>query len=774
VGAFPAKQLSWGKRAFLVFCSPVRSPSIKGVPMQDLQKAAPFREIGIFLATSLGLLALVFGDALVGRSLLAPVDIAPALWAHYRFVDPESNGVPQNHFVADQLAYDLPLQHLMHEAWRRGEIPWWNPYSYGGRPLLADAHCNGFDPIRIFVYVAVHDFVTAYNWVRASHWLWGSLGLFLLLRRAGNAAWLAGALALAGQLAGWKVQLFGHPWVEGALCWYPWLWLCWTSARVGPSLRAWVGGSLCVAAILLAGNLQSHACLPAFTVIVAWARAGRSGAAWRETLKNIAPSLLFGAAIAAPLLVAEIELFLRNVRPLGSPGRSFPLWNFPLALSAIHPWLLGTPRTGSYSVLGIGAFGFALWAGSAILPFAAIGLRRSGQPDEFRRVAIGLVLFYLLTVATPLHGFLYGRYAGLAVIGLLILAGRGVRSLVSSDNWRPASRWLGACAGAILILALHGDGFGRWIYPHFRERYTSMLKARLSTDGYGGRSERMRLSQAESVPAELSLRNPEVAFALATLILAAIVVISRSCHVRPFCAIVLALNLVAPILHARRFLPRANLERWERLSEGGEMQEHLMRLLKQNASGPLRLEETAATREIPRNPEDATAAVFPQEIASLYRTHVVHGYAALIPANACWSSSASGTTPENADVTLLRNGQLTVHPRRFQIEGQTTLPQVLTESLTSIELVLPSSGGARLIWRDTVYPGWRAVDAGTGQALVMRSAALSSLIEVPQGTTAVRLIYHPTHWNAGVCLTAVGGMILLFATMNGIALRRIR
>ncbi len=76
------------------------------------------------------------------------MDIAPAFWERFAFADPRSDGIPENQHLVDHLDYDLPLQHLMHEAWRRGEVPWWNPYTYGGRPLLADAHCNGANPNR--------------------------------------------------------------------------------------------------------------------------------------------------------------------------------------------------------------------------------------------------------------------------------------------------------------------------------------------------------------------------------------------------------------------------------------------------------------------------------------------------------------------------------------------------------------------------------------------------------------------------------------------------
>ena len=95
------------------------------------------RECGLFLLASLALCGVVFGDALLGRHLLAPVDIAPAVWSHYRFVDPGTNRIPANHHIVDQLGYDLPLQWTIYHAYRAGEIPWWDPYTYCGRPLLA-------------------------------------------------------------------------------------------------------------------------------------------------------------------------------------------------------------------------------------------------------------------------------------------------------------------------------------------------------------------------------------------------------------------------------------------------------------------------------------------------------------------------------------------------------------------------------------------------------------------------------------------------------------
>src|SRR6266480_4316706 len=105
-----------------------------------------------FVVAELVASAFAFHGALWGRELLAPLDIAPALFRNYRYIDSASSGIPANHHIIDQLTYDLPIQWTIYHACRHGEIPWWNPYSFCGRPLLADAHINGTDPFRLLLY----------------------------------------------------------------------------------------------------------------------------------------------------------------------------------------------------------------------------------------------------------------------------------------------------------------------------------------------------------------------------------------------------------------------------------------------------------------------------------------------------------------------------------------------------------------------------------------------------------------------------------------------
>ena len=154
-----------------------------------------------FLLAEIVACGFVFRDALWGGSPLAPLDIAPALFSKYQFLDPNLGGIPANHYLIDQLTYDLPLQHTIYKSLRQGEIPWWDAYNFAGRPLESDAHINGTDPIRWLLYLLM-PFESAYNWTRVLHSVLTGLGMLLLLQSWGFKPWVCLPLALAGQFAG--------------------------------------------------------------------------------------------------------------------------------------------------------------------------------------------------------------------------------------------------------------------------------------------------------------------------------------------------------------------------------------------------------------------------------------------------------------------------------------------------------------------------------------------------------------------------------------------
>jgi len=112
----------------------------------------PWREWGTFLSLNALLLAVLFWPALTGRALLAPLDIPANFFSKYRHLDPAADGIPKNHYVLDLIIGDLPRNVLVHEAWQRGEFPWWDPFTHRGRPLAAEANAvNASDPVKFIL-----------------------------------------------------------------------------------------------------------------------------------------------------------------------------------------------------------------------------------------------------------------------------------------------------------------------------------------------------------------------------------------------------------------------------------------------------------------------------------------------------------------------------------------------------------------------------------------------------------------------------------------------
>jgi hypothetical protein len=685
------------------------------------------KETTIFLLCSLLTCLAVFQDALWGESIAAPIDIAPALWKHYHHVDPNQGPIPKNHYTVDQLSYDLPLQYLMHQAWRSGEIPWWNPYSAGGRPLLADAHCNGTDPIRLLVYFTVSDFVLAYNWTLILHAIGTGVGVFLLLRAFGARPWVAGACALAAQWAGGYVLYVGHPWVRASFLYYPLLWMAWDRAWTARKRPSWVA-SLLVAAIFYSGNLQSHLYLPIFAACLTAGYAGRNWERWSRVVKLIAPAFLLGAMLAAPVLLPQIELYLHSVRPMGENPRLHWLESAAV-LCGIHPWASGTFRTLSIpSVSGGPSFHLAI--GGAFVILAVFGWARRSQSLTDRAVlttAGFLVLAFLLIAWTPLNPILYLRTAGLGILGLTVLAASGTESLLRCE--RVDRGWSRGVWIATALIVLGTGLLAHAIYPRFRAQAETMLLARADMDGYGGASRALRKFQAANFTAEVSPLNVECALNLIALALLGFAFVR--CQ-RRILATACVLSLVPLLSFAARFITKSPVATWARLLGEGPLQQRIMARIGANE------------RFIDTAPQDYLR-IFPQEISGLQRLHVAHGYAALLPP-AAGSLNFRGPALRSNDSEM-----------RFSWKnGSPETPTVITESLTSLRVGLDRPSDAVLVRRDTFYPGWR-VD---GEPLLPVEPGKVAGVLVLKGQRELHFVYQPAGMRWALASLLIGMAIL--------------
>ncbi len=709
------------------------------------------RAWGVWLLASVALALGLFHGALWGSRLLAPLDLAPALLAEYRWMDPEHSGIPANHYVIDQLTYDLPLQHTVYQAWRRGEVPWWDPYTFGGRPLLADAHVNGTDPVRLLCY-ALLPFAPAYNWTLILHWALSGAGLLVLLRRWGFSVTSSVGLALAGQCAGYHALFFGHPWNTGAFLYYPWLWVAWDVWLAERRRWAWPAAGLAVAGIFYAGNLQSHAYLVVFALVFVIGYGGRSASAWRRVLPLVAGTGALGALLAAPVLVAQVEFYRLSVRPVPVPLAPVAWLSGLASLTAFHPWALGTFRSLDLSkVFGQTGLGFALYLGSAAmalaLPGAVRGRARAPRP-EIWRTALGLVLAYLLILSTPLQALLYTRAAGLGVLGGLVLAALGIEVLRAETA---ARRGWGLGLGALALgttLVLNLTAFV--VYPRLLPRVLARFQQEAAGRSALSAAPALREFQARNLPREISVRNPETVLATLGLLAVAGLCLWPDWRRRPgVWPALLVLNLAPVALFYGRFLPNHPLRMWELLLAGGPEQR---RVAAELAGTPHRLREVAPT---------VYDQVFPNCLGHLAGVRVLHGYSALVPRSfltlppaeqEAWAArvaDATYTTPEpGRPVGRFDPPRPDRGPAAFQWQGAAPRAfRVEMVSLNEQRVTLEPGPAGTLLWTDTAYPGWRTELDGRPVPLRPVIPCFSEL-EVPASVTpaVLTLRYRPTGW----------------------------
>lgn len=695
-----------------------------------MQRFLPKFATATFVFLSLLLCLFVFGAGLWGQSLLAPLDLASALFPQYRFLDPASTGVPANHYLHDQLMYDLPVQRTIYQSYRRGEMPWWDPYTAGGHPLLADANVNGTDPIRALLYFLL-PFEMAYNWTLILRFVLCGLGMFLLLRHWNFPTITCALLAVTYQFSSVFAFHFGHPWVQAPFVYYPFLWLAWEKRR--PVLAA-----LLVACVFFAGNLQAHAYLAVFAL------AYLIGTGWRQSLPAVAASVAVGACLAAPILLPEIELFLISSRPI---LHSLPVaWlGGVVSLAAVYPWMLGTFRT-----LDLGKLvetsnaGFHLFIGSAGFVLAALGAR--GR-HPLRHTALMLVGSYFVIMSTPLRDFLYDRSAPLGVMGLTVLAAIGLNALSQAGQ-----RWARFTLILAVVLALGTNLMAFVVYPRIKDRVRQTVEQRVAQAYFGEKGRPLRMFQIENFPREISFQNPETVLATGSLLLLAAMMWRPGW--RKAAPVLLALNLIPVLLYCHRFVPRAPVEQWQRLQAGGPAQRRVTAVL---ADTNFRLLDDAPTSE---------DKLFPCNLPLLYRVRTVHGFWSLMLPSLCWppATEHSKYRAQLADYVYagaaLRK-LATPGLARFQWSpAQRRAFAVEETGLNTIRVEFQAGAAGNLLWTDTPCPGWTArVD---GQPVAIQFTAPSfNRIEIPATAQTLALCYRPTwFWpSLGIC---GAGLLALF------------
>jgi hypothetical protein len=429
--------------------------------------------------------AIFFAPELFGGRVAATANMA--LWRPWmEQATPEQRAAP-SHNPDCNLSY-YPRRFVLHETWREGVLPFWNPYSFCGTPFLADPQAAVFYPPNWLLLPWSP--ATQLGWFLFLHVAWGGIGVLVLARRAGApvpiAALAGGAFALNEHF----VKHFGQPPFLATASWLPWALVAALDVVERPTFRRTARLALAGALLFLAGQPQI-ALLGAWSaaLVVAVAIAARRAEPVPVIAAVAGAGALAGLLVGAQLL-PTLDLASRSARavlPYASvvSGAFHPVDAIRFAV----PEFFGTPLTrDEWSPLFPRGDGFylrnqlnSLFAGTPVFALALWGMtasrtRRAALPFTVLFVASGLVAF-----GSPLARLAYDvlpgfRFSRVDRAGSLVVLAQIVPAALAAWDLARARGAARRVFGAAIVVAAVA---GAWLV----ERAGAELPSRLGADG---------------------------------------------------------------------------------------------------------------------------------------------------------------------------------------------------------------------------------------------------------------------------------------------------
>ncbi|HSS45519.1 MAG TPA: hypothetical protein VLO07_09275, partial [Thermoanaerobaculia bacterium] len=297
----------------------------------------------------------------------------------------------------DLVAYKLPMEKAIHDAYARRRLPVWMAEISGGRPLLPNPNAGALYPVRPLL--APLPFALAMRVYPVLHWVAAGVGMIFLLRLIGvsrSSAWLG---AVTYGFSGVVVSEVFFPHLHPGAALLPWiLWQTHRAASGGPGRL--VGLSVLLALDFLSADVFTLllAVLGAFLWILLETPAGDRPPA----LLRFGLALGLGGLLAAPQIVATALWIPDTQRAVtGIPLEDALLYSLsPLRLlELVVPYPFGATWTGERPLIWATAVFHqktqGLFSTIYVGAFAVIGAaacRRGSRGVRFARVLLSLAL----------------------------------------------------------------------------------------------------------------------------------------------------------------------------------------------------------------------------------------------------------------------------------------------------------------------------------------------------------------------------------------------
>jgi hypothetical protein len=298
----------------------------------------------------------------------------------------------------DLVAYNLPMEKAIHDAYTRRRLPVWISEISGGRPLMPNPNAGALYPLRPLL--ALVPFPFAVRLFPVLHWALAGIGTIGLLRAIGVSAAATWIGAVTYVFSGVVASEAFFPHLMPGMALLPWILL--VVARSLPPVAKVLTLSILFALEILSGDAFQIPLALASAFLWVWLETG--GLERGRLLVLLSCAVLLGAVLAAPQILATALWIPETQRAVtGLKLEDSLLYSLsPLRLlELVVPYPFGATWTADPSLLWTttvfhqktGGLFVSVYAGA----FAVIGAT-AARPGRFHGVRFARALL-LLTVA---------------------------------------------------------------------------------------------------------------------------------------------------------------------------------------------------------------------------------------------------------------------------------------------------------------------------------------------------------------------------------------
>lgn len=285
------------------------------------------------------------------RGLLPiPGDTIVGLYHPYRdlYSKDYPRGIPfKNFLITDPVRQQYVWKNLSVESLKKGKIPFWNPYSFSGNPLLANIQSGAFYPLNILF---VLPFSLGWTFLIISQPLLAAIFTFALLKsfKLSNQASFLGAISFS--FGGFSIAWLEWGNILSTALWLPLILLSVDKIFKRKKVLTWTAVILlALLSSLFAGHLQIF--FYSFVVFLCYLlfRSFREGKRFRIPFPFFACLLLF-LAISAVQWFPFLKFVDLSARGLDQIGITQEGWFIPWQhlIQFIVPDFFGNPTTLNY------------------------------------------------------------------------------------------------------------------------------------------------------------------------------------------------------------------------------------------------------------------------------------------------------------------------------------------------------------------------------------------------------------------------------------------